>query len=318
MSIHLFIAGGGSGGHTLPLVSIVQAFKKKNPQREIKIFAFGRRAGIERELLESEVDFYFTIPSGKLRRYLSWQNFLDLFSVLKAIYMSYRYFLKYKSKKNIFLSTGGFVALPPSISAFFLGIPVFLHEQTTHIGLANFISKFFAKKIFLSFEESLKHYPTKKSIVVGYPLRDMFFQDHFSKKKINNHGKKIILITGGGNGSKTINKWVKNNLTKIAAEFFIIHQTGSKDFPFFKKINNRNYHPISFLTGLKWLDFMKRSDLVISRSGAGIVNECIFLKKNAIFVPLKIAQKNEQYFNALAAKKFINCLIIKEDDLERN
>ena len=312
----LFVAGGGSGGHSLPLVSFLQAFKRRFSQQEIKIFAFGRIAGIERELLASEVDVYLVIPSGKLRRYFSRQNFSDLFRVLKAVYQSFKFLVKYRGKRNIFLSTGGFVSLPPLISAFFLKIPIFLHEQTTRIGLANFVAKFFARKIFLSFEESLQYYPLKKSSVEGYPLRDMFFQKRFLQEKIKNRGRKILLITGGGNGSKIINQWVKDNLPKLLAEFFVVHQTGEKDFSFFKKIENQYYQPLRFLNEAKWVDFMKKSALIISRAGAGVVSECIFLNKKVIFIPLKIAQRNEQYFNALAARKFINCYVVKEDNLK--
>ena len=43
--------------------------------------------------------------------------------------------------------------------------------------------------------------------------------------------------------------------------------------------------------------------------------ELIALKKPSVFVPLKIAQKNEQYHNAMEASKLIGSVVIKEDDI---
>ncbi len=314
--IQLFIAGGGSGGHAIPLLSLVQAFNQKLSKEDKKIFCFGRKAGIEKTLLEQEVNVYFSIPAGKLRRYFSLENFIDIFKVFFSFFLSFYFLLKYKknSKKNIFLSTGGFVALPPATAAYLLGIPVFLHEQTTRRGLANYLTTFFAKKIFLSFAESKEYYPPQKSIVTGYPLRDAFFTKH-DKKNFSQVKRKKILITGGGNGSSLINNWVKENLKQLSEKYFVVHQTGEKDFANFVKLKNKNYYPLAFLRQKEWVGFLKEADLIITRAGAGIVNECLFFKKKVIFIPLKIAQKNEQYYNALAAKKMINATIILENQL---
>ena len=60
----------------------------------------------------------------------------------------------------------------------------------------------------------------------------------------------------------------------------------------------------------------KYADIVISRAGAGTVCELMALRKRSIFIPLKIAQKNEQYFNALEAQKEFGSLVIQEDELK--
>ena len=60
----------------------------------------------------------------------------------------------------------------------------------------------------------------------------------------------------------------------------------------------------------------KLAEIVISRAGAGTVCELMALGKRSIFIPLKIAQKNEQYHNAMEAKKYLGSLVIKEDELD--
>ena len=64
-------------------------------------------------------------------------------------------------------------------------------------------------------------------------------------------------------------------------------------------------------------EVLKIADVVISRAGAGTVYELIMLKKRSIFVPLKIAQKNEQYHNAAQAKELLGSIIVNEDDVDQ-
>ena len=44
--------------------------------------------------------------------------------------------------------------------------------------------------------------------------------------------------------------------------------------------------------------------------------ELLALKKKSIFVPLKIAQKNEQYHNAMAAKTALGSVVVEEDQFK--
>ena len=62
---------------------------------------------------------------------------------------------------------------------------------------------------------------------------------------------------------------------------------------------------------------MKISDVVVSRAGAGTVMELISMGKRSIFIPLKIAQKNEQFYNAMEAKDKLGSNIILEDDFKK-
>ena len=50
-------------------------------------FYIGSKQGIEREMIESQLPDikYYPISSGKLRRYLSFENAKDVFKVLKGI-----------------------------------------------------------------------------------------------------------------------------------------------------------------------------------------------------------------------------------------
>ena len=128
----------------------------------------------------------------------------------------------------------------------------------------------------------------------------------------------MLLVMGGSMGSVFLNNIVKDALPALEKNFFVFHQVGRDHLEDFHKLKSKSYFPVGFVSGEIWIDLIRKADVVISRAGAGSVSECIYLKKKVIFIPLKIARKDEQFHNALEAKKYIDCMIIKEDELKKD
>ena len=325
----IYLTGGGSGGHVFPLLSIIQTLKDKN--LKISTTFLGRKYGIEKDILFPKVDQYISISSGKLRRYLDFKNITDFFKFILALIQCFSFFFKEiftkKQQKKVLFSTGGFVSVPPVIIASFFKIPVIIHEQTTQVGLANKIASFFAVQILLSFSESATYFPENKIKISGYPIRKEIRQVnqslstiHISKKIssfLKSNSIPLILITGGGNGSRKLNHWIFSHLKLLEKDFQIIHQVGDIDFKTSTQFSSNHYLPIKFLSGIEWAYLLKNAHCLISRSGAGIVSECITLNKKAIFIPLNIAQKNEQFLNAKIAQNQLgsNIIILQENQI---
>ena len=315
---NIIFTGGGSGGHVVPAITIIKELIKRG---QINLLYIGGRNSVERELIKKINIPYKAIFTGKLRRYFSLENMLDFFKFQLGIFQAFFYLFKFKKQETIIFSTGGFVGLPAVIAGGFLGIPIIIHEQTSRVGLANKIASNFAKKICVSFEDSQKFFPKEKTVLTGYPLNQNCYQEKNNHYKFNGFilneiDRPIILITGGGNGSKLLNDFVLSQLEEIKDKFFIIHQVGKNYIDDFKKIETKNYLPVDFVSDL--VELMKHASLVVSRAGAGTVMELMALQKPSVFVPLKIAQKNEQFFNAKEAQKILNSLIINEEDLNNH
>ncbi len=312
----IIFTGGGSGGHVVPALTLIDKISDK-----FKVYYIGG-SGIEKELVTQKNIPFKTISTGKLRRYFSIQNMIDLFKVGIGFIQSFFYLLSF-SKNTIVFSTGGFVSVPVVLAAFLTRKKIYIHEQTSRVGLANRICSKFATKIFISFKESEKYFPQSKTVFTGYPVRDECYEEHSNNIIIDEldilkikESKKIIFITGGGNGAKLLNDKVKELLNELTPEYFIIHQVGKNFIEEYKPLKNQSYLPLPFL-GKEMIDILKVSDVIISRSGAGTVCELLALGKPSIFIPLKIAQKNEQFHNAMEAKKRLNSIIIEEDDLSK-
>lgn len=100
------------------------------------------------------------IFSGKLRRYFSWQNFIDIFKIKIAFWQSF--FILSKFKPDIILSAGSFVSVPVIWAGWLLRIPCCIHQLDIRPTLANKLVAPFVKKITVTFEKSLNDFSKKK------------------------------------------------------------------------------------------------------------------------------------------------------------
>lgn len=319
MSYKMIFTGGGSGGHVVPAITLINEIKKS--YNDVEISYIGSKFGIEKELIANVNIPYKEIVTGKLRRYLSFENLKDIFKVCFGIIQATLYLLKF-NKNTIVFSTGGFVSVPVVIAAFLTKKKIYVHEQTSRIGLANKIASKLATKFFISFEETKKYISSDICIYSGYPVRDECLTSHTNEVILNDicvseSDRPVLFFTGGGNGSKLINDFVQANLNKLQQEFLIVHQVGSMQFDEFKNKASANYIPVKFLKN-EMIDLFKISFCTISRAGAGTVSELIALGKKSIFIPMKIAQKNEQYHNAMEANRLLGSIVVEENNFSHD
>ena len=233
--------GGGTGGHIYPGLAVADELMalaiKEN--KNITINWIGCSKGMDGQLVQKAVgpdgkptaDKFYGIPSGKLRRYLSWQTFTDLFRIAGG-YFSARRILK-KIKPAFLFSKGGFVSVPPVLAAKHLGIPVFTHECDFTLGLANRLNFKSAKNMFVSYEETKNRLPAaeqKRVIVTGNPVRPVMYSANPQKGldflQIEESHDPILLVLGGSSGARQINNLVYENLDFLCQHYIVVHQTG--------------------------------------------------------------------------------------------
>ncbi len=300
----------------VPALTLIKEISKHG----ISVSYIGSSHGIERKLVGEHHLPYYPIATGKLRRYFSVQNFIDPFKIVWGFLQALCLLIPLKRKSTLIFSTGGFVSVPVVAAARVLGFKVFIHEQTSRVGLANRIAGKLAHKIFISFESSKQFFATTKVVLSGYPVRSECFNSKLTHSFVSGIDlgkidKPVMFITGGGNGSLLLNQAVKDELSELSQKYFIIHQVGSSFIEEYKKFESETYKPMAFI-GEGMIDLFKKADLVVSRAGAGTVCELIALGKTSVFIPLKIAQFNEQWHNAMEAKDKLGSIVISEDDFK--
>ena len=149
----IVLTGGGTAGHVSPNQALIPHLLDEGWD----IHYIGTKKGIERSLIEPMQGVtYHAVSSGKLRRYFDWQNFTDPFRVIAGAFQSIG--IIGKLKPDVVFSKGGFVSVPVVFGAAICGVPVVMHESDITPGLANKLSKPFAKSICTTFPECAKLY----------------------------------------------------------------------------------------------------------------------------------------------------------------
>lgn len=299
--------GGGTVGHVSVNLSLIPTALEKGHQ----VFYIGSKNGIEREMIESQLSNikYYPISSGKLRRYLSFENAKDVFKVLKGI-LDARRVLK-KEKPDLLFSKGGFVSVPVVIAARSLNIPTIIHESDLTPGLANKISLKFSKKIYTTFEDTLKYLPKDKANFVGATIREDLKEGNQQKGyEITgfDSDKKVLLVMGGSLGSKKLNDIIRENLEALLHDYQIIHLTGHGLVD--ESYKQKGYIQYEFVKE-ELTHLLSITDTVVSRAGSNAIYEFLTLRIPMLLIPLGLDQSrgdqidNAKYFESKGYGKMI-------------
>ncbi|MBN2653177.1 MAG: undecaprenyldiphospho-muramoylpentapeptide beta-N-acetylglucosaminyltransferase [Spirochaetales bacterium] len=301
-NIKIFFTGGGTGGHVYPGLAVIDSLLEKGICKIDEIGWIGNKHGIEKKIVESRGIAFFSIPAGKLRRYFSLKNFIDIFKVLGGVIKSY--FILLRFKPEILFSKGGFVTVPPIFCSKLLKITGITHESDTSLGLATRINSKFASCVMTAYEstaEKVVKRPGLEVVVSGNPVRrEILLGDagkgyEFIGRK---PGKKIMLVLGGSLGAVQVNQLIHDNLDQLCQNWFVVHQTGDKNF---KEIAHPNYFAAPFFYK-ELADLYAIADLVVSRAGAGTIWENAICGKPALLIPL--GSKNSRGDQVLNAQLF--------------
>lgn len=294
MKKHIVFTGGGTGGHVYPALAVIEKLNKYG----YKISWIGSRKGIEYKIISNKgIDFY-SIPCGKLRRYFSLRNFVDLFKIFFGFIKSL--ILLKKLKADLIFSKGGYVTVPPIVAAKFLKIRSVTHESDFDPGLATRLNSKFVENIYVPYKETKEMFsqPIKDKVkVTGNPVRNDFFKPDKEKglKVMGFKDKKpVILVLGGSLGAKEINDLMLSCKDELTKKYSVYHQMGEKNFT---EINEDHYITKPFIHE-NMADIIKAADIVISRSGAGAIWEFITVGTPSILIPLTAGSRGDQLRNA--------------------
>ena len=268
-------------------VAVIQEIKKRNLDWEIHWL------GEESKNLTNLGVVNHIFKPGKVENKFT-RNTIPRFFKIPADFVNGRKLIR-EINPDLTLSFGSSAGAISSFWSNFYGIPVIIHEQTATAGRANIISSYFAKKILISRESSLKFFSKNKTELIGNPLNSEIFKylDLERNKRI-----KSILITGGSRGSTWINSAVFPLLPQLLEKYFILHQTGEKNLDKFKTVVGEKYLSFGQVSPREMIEVISKSDLIISRAGANTVSELIALKKPSILIPIPWSFNNEQQKNA--------------------
>ncbi|MGV3323353.1 UDP-N-acetylglucosamine--N-acetylmuramyl-(pentapeptide) pyrophosphoryl-undecaprenol N-acetylglucosamine transferase [Streptococcus hyovaginalis] len=305
----IILTGGGTVGHvTLNLILIPKLI-----QDDWEVHYIGDRNGIEHEEISrlAERVHFHGIATGKLRRYFSWENLLDVFKVAFGVLQSL--VLVAKIRPTALFSKGGFVSVPPVIASKLLGVPVFIHESDLSMGLANKIAYRFATRMYTTFQQDASLSKTEHigaiTKVQPYSIQDDALVENIREQF--DPSKKTLLFVGGSAGANVFNEFVSQHIDELKAAYNIINITGDETL----NTLSRNCYRVDYVTDL-YQPLMQMADLVITRGGSNTIFELVALRKLHLIVPLgKEASRGDQLENAAYFERQGYALTLSEEEL---
>jgi UDP-N-acetylglucosamine--N-acetylmuramyl-(pentapeptide) pyrophosphoryl-undecaprenol N-acetylglucosamine transferase len=291
------MAGGGTGGHVLPLLAVARELKARGHN----CVFIGTRTGFEAKLVPAAgfpLEFIEIGGLNSVGMARSVRTLMQLpFSVLRARQMLA------KHRPGAIFSMGGYAAGPVVLAGLWKRLPILVMEPNAIPGLTNRHVGRFVTRALLNFPETARFFPPGKSVITGLPVRPEFFAIRPKAREAT----LTVLITGGSQGSRKLNEAAKASWSYFREAKFpvrFIHQTGVTGHEALAK-----KFAETGIEGelLPFIDDMPaafaRADLVICRAGAGALAELAAAAKPAILVPLPSATDEHQLRNAEAFSK---------------
>ena len=317
-SLKIVMAGGGTGGHLFPGITIAQEFMARNSQNKIVFVSTGNQLE-QRVLAKTNFALERVSVEGIKGRGL-WNQTKSICKLPKSIYQAIRILRRFKP--DLVVGLGSYSAGPVVLAARLLGVKIVLHEQNILPGITNRMLARFADMIFVSFEDTKARLASAKSKFTGNPVRQSILNG--SRQLISEDraeaGQKpfTILIIGGSQGAHRINITMVEALDRLRQidDLYIFHQTGAADEKMVQDAYGR--HDVAS-TVQSFFDDMaplyQKADLIICRAGATTVAEITAIGKAVIFIPFPYAADDHQALNAASLTKKGAAEMILEKDL---
>ena len=316
--LKVVIAGGGTGGHLFPGIAVSQEFKGRNPATEIVFVSTGNR--LEKAVLAKAGFELRSITAAGIKGRGLWNQLNSVMKIPAGILQANN-ILKNLSP-DLVIGLGSYSAGPVVFAAWLRRIPVVIQEQNILPGITNRILARFARRIYVSFENTRAHMAPAKVLWTGNPVRRELLTDTGSPEETgaDDAGRPFtVLVVGGSQGAHKINLAIMEALEHFdqPSHLHFIHQTGEAD----EQTVQDAYRSSGIgAEARSFFDNMAaqygRADLIVCRAGATTVAEVTALGKAVVFIPFPFAADDHQTLNAGCLVEAGAAEIILEKDLD--
>jgi UDP-N-acetylglucosamine--N-acetylmuramyl-(pentapeptide) pyrophosphoryl-undecaprenol N-acetylglucosamine transferase len=298
------MAGGGTAGHVIPAIAVAREVDRMG----YPVVFVGTERGVENRMVPAAGFRLEKIRVGGLKNLGIATRVVSLWRLIAETAGQVGRFGEWRPAAVF--SMGGYVAGPPVLAALLRGVPVVVMEPNAVPGFTNRHIARWAKKALISFEETRRFFPDGRTELTGRPVREEFFG-----LKQKSGGEFTVLITGGSQGSRTLNEAARHSWPLFRSAGLLvrfIHQTGTAMYESIKgdfEKNGMSGEVTAFIGDMAAA--FAQADLIVCRSG-GTVSELAAAGKPSVLIPFPFAadqhqQKNaEAFVRAGAAKMFLD------------
>jgi UDP-N-acetylglucosamine--N-acetylmuramyl-(pentapeptide) pyrophosphoryl-undecaprenol N-acetylglucosamine transferase len=323
--LRLVIAGGGTGGHVLPAVAIVEEIRRR--ELPVELLWIGGHTGVERDIANTHGIPFTAIQTGKLRRYFALKTFTDLARIPFGVGQALARLRAFRP--DVIFGTGGSVSFPTVFAGARLA-PILTHEQTAQVGVSNRMASKFADVFAVAFEETAKLARQRHDhvVVTGNPTRSSILggtREAGLTRYGFSAGLPVLYITGGAQGATPINRRIEALLPELLTDVQILHQAGppaaeNDDVRRMRELRatwpaelRGRYQVVEFVRE-EIADVYAMASLVLARAGAGTVAELARVGLPSILIPLPGTWGDEQRKNAELLANAGGAVMLKQAD----
>ncbi len=316
--MRVLLTGGGSGGHVSPMLAVAEALVELEPT--VSLCYLGVRNGLEADLVpRADIPIRFAPAIGMPTSVASLAMLRFIFTLILGVLTATGHLIAFRPK--VIIASGGFASAPAVFASAFLRtitfglwrIPVYLHEQNAVPGRMNKAAARIAQQIGVVHAISLDRIPHSGNEVVGYPVRAEFrtIDRATARKKLGiPEDADYVVVTGGSQGARTINRAVVDALPFLAdrKNLYLTHSTGAmlgKEYDAVKDTKRRlksvtskpeHYTVTEYLHDMPL--HLAAADLAVIRGGAGSLVEICTQGLPALVIPKANLPGDSQVVNA--------------------
>ncbi len=314
MKLKVVIACGGTGGHLFPGIAVAQELGRRGHETLLLISEKEVDAVAAKDHPELRFEKVPAIGMPKLLSPKIVPFALKFWRTLAATKKIVRGF-----GADVVLGMGGFTSLPPAMAGRKLGASTFIHESNAIPGKANRLTARFCDGVLLGLEACAKHFPGKDCRVVGTPLRESMRERKSRAEALAyfglDEGKRTLLVMGGSQGARGVNRGVMAVLPKLDAATTQLVWLSGRDDEAEVRAAVAGSAVKSFVAPFSGrLDLAYAiSDLCIARSGASSLAELSHFGIASILIPLPTAADDHQTRNAEVFSQKDAAILLRQD-----
>jgi UDP-N-acetylglucosamine--N-acetylmuramyl-(pentapeptide) pyrophosphoryl-undecaprenol N-acetylglucosamine transferase len=304
------LAGGGTGGHVIPALAIAQELQKRY---SAEVLFIGTARGLENRLVPAAGFPLQLVKVGALNRVSLAIRIKTMLDLPRAVFAAAGILNDFHP--DVVIGVGGYASGPAMLAAIFKHIPRVAFEPNLVPGFANRVVARFVSAAAVHFQRTAEYF--RNPVVTGVPVRPAFFQIPVKSYVVSSP---TLLVFGGSQGARAINKTVPRAMPELAKRIpgiHVIHQTGERDY---NDVQSAYAQAGISAEVHKFIDdmpaFFARADLILCRSGASTVAEIAAAGKPAVFVPFPLAADDHQRRNAEALEQAGAAVVLEETKLD--
>ncbi len=311
--MRILLAGGGTAGHTSPLLATADALRRLDP--DVEITCLGTPRGLENTVVPAAGYPLRLVPPVPLPR----KPGKDLALVPKRLRAAVKATLDVIDdvRPDVIVGYGGYVSMPAYVAARRRRLPLVVHEQNALPGIANKVGARIAQRVAVSFPDT----PLKKAEYVGLPIRRMI--STLDRAALRAEARTFfgldpslptLVVTGGSQGARRLNQAVSGAAAALGSGgvqvLHAIGRNGTSDPAWSEPVpTGVPYVVVPFIERMDLA--LAAADLMVCRSGASSVVEAAASGVPAIFVPLAIGN-GEQALNARPVVEAGGALLVED------